>query len=164
MQGSCYVHHIWPSLDFVVVGVSCTGMSFFFFFFFFLLISLVQTTDTIQQQINKFLHALIIEIQNVVVLWNYLLFTAADIWWSDHEQHTLLGCVLGPCLSETLDLGLLCWSADYSRRLYCDGTVHQLPHHIPTLDMFHRIPVIPIVSGDRLRSWLCFWLVIDSWY
>ena len=63
-------------------------------------------------------------------------------------------------------MGFLSWSAGYSYCLHCDGSLCQLPHRFPTVDIYSSYPTLPILPSLDLCSWLRFWLVIDyvfSW-
>lgn len=58
-------------------------------------------------------------------------------------------------------MGFLCRSACDSYCLYCNGSLYQLPHDIPTVDMFRGIFAVSIVSGSCLCSRLRVWVVIN---
>lgn len=91
-----------------------------------------------------------------------LKFASADIWRGDHEQPSLLGRLLGSCLHETLNLGLLGWGLGHLDRLRCDGFLHQLPHDIPAVDLLCGLLAVPTLLGSCLCSRLHLWMVIKQ--
>lgn len=91
-----------------------------------------------------------------------LKFACADIWRGDHEQPSLFGRLLGSCLHETLNLGLLGWGLGHLDRLRRDGSLHQLPHDIPAVDLFCGLLAVPTLLGSCLCSRLRLWMVIKQ--
>ncbi|PSR96389.1 Vacuolar cation/proton exchanger like [Actinidia chinensis var. chinensis] len=77
---------------------------------------------------------------------------AAAIWGGNHEQPALLIGLLSAGLHPGFDMGLLIRSSGYSHRLPCDGRIRQLPHHLPSLDIFGGFPPLPILPRTRIHS------------
>ncbi|KAK8913922.1 hypothetical protein KSP39_PZI024396 [Platanthera zijinensis] len=69
-----------------------------------------------------------------------------------YEQHAVLGGILGPCLLQAPSLGLLRGSPRHLPGLHNNGPLHQLPNHISSLDLLHRLSALPRFARPRLCS------------
>jgi hypothetical protein len=58
-------------------------------------------------------------------------------------------------------MGLLVGGAHHPARLRRHGPLHQLPDHVPALDLPRRLHALPALADHRLHPRLCLRLVID---
>lgn len=70
--------------------------------------------------------------------------------------------LLGLGLCEGIDMGLLFRSVGYFGRLHFVGCLCQLPHCLPSMDIYTGYPTLPLLPGIGVCSWLCIWLVVDQ--
>lgn len=59
-------------------------------------------------------------------------------------------------------MGLLIGGAHHPAGLRRHGSLHQLPDHVPALDVSRRLHALSALAGHRLHPRLCLWLVIGS--
>lgn len=45
---------------------------------------------------------------------------------------------------------------------YCRGRLCQLPHCLPSMDIYSGYPTLSLLPGIGVCSWLCIWLVVDQ--
>jgi hypothetical protein len=80
----------------------------------------------------------------------------------DDEQHAVPGRVPGAHLLQAADVGLLVGGAHHPARLHRHGPLHQLPDHVPALDLPHRLRALPALSHRSVHPRLRVRLVIGS--
>lgn len=84
------------------------------------------------------------------------------IWSCYDEQCPLPFGVLGPCLRERADVGLLLRSPGDLARVHRDGGLRQHPNNFSTMDIPRSFRALSILPGTRICSRLCLWLVLDQ--
>lgn len=85
----------------------------------------------------------------------------AAIWGRDHEQRSLFIGLLGPRLCEGTDMGLHSRGAGYSHSLHRDGSLCQLPDHLPSVDIFHCLHPLSILTSTGVRPRLRGRMVVE---
>lgn len=83
------------------------------------------------------------------------------IWSCYDEQCPLPFGVLGPCIRERADMGLLLRSPRDLARVHRDGDLRQHPNHFSTMDISRSFPALSVLLGIRICPRLCLWLVLD---